>query len=142
MPDEFSDCLEKRKLIRQDLGAAASNSELAEAGKDLASAEKSLLDKDWKWATVQAYYSMFHSAKALVLRRGYREKSHYCLLIALRKLLVETGRLEARYSDAFENAMLARQDADYGATYSAESAKAAVGDARDFLSEARTLAGK
>jgi uncharacterized protein (UPF0332 family) len=27
-------------------------------------------DEDYKWASVQAYYSMFHAAKALVLKKG------------------------------------------------------------------------
>ncbi len=51
---------------------------------DLSSAEESLNDEEYKWASVQAYYSMLHAAKALGLKKGYREKSHYCLLIALR----------------------------------------------------------
>jgi uncharacterized protein (UPF0332 family) len=40
--------------------------ELSESESDLKSSEKSLAEGNPKWATVQAYYSMFHAAKALV----------------------------------------------------------------------------
>ena len=42
---------------------------------------------------MQSYYSMFHAAKALVLKKGYREKSHFCLIIALRELYVNKNKL-------------------------------------------------
>ncbi len=36
--------------------------ELEGAGRDLETARKSSKDDDYKWATVQAYYSIFHAA--------------------------------------------------------------------------------
>ena len=45
---------------------------------------------------------MFHSAKALVLKKGYREKSHYCLLVALRELYIKSGELTKDVADDFE----------------------------------------
>ena len=46
-----------RKLVLKEIEGAVS---------DLAEAKDSLLRKKFKWATVQGYYSMFHSARALV----------------------------------------------------------------------------
>jgi len=137
---DFSDCLEKRKLLKQNLGAKAVEAELAEAVKDLASAQASLSSRDSKWAIVQSYYSMFHSARALVFGKGYREKSHFCLSVALRELFVKPGVLDSRHADSFEDAMLARQDADYGGDYTRGSAENAVSEAKLFLETAKKLA--
>ena len=136
MSDEFSACLEKGKLKKQNLGASASKKEMKEAENDLKSAEASIYAKDWKWATVQAYYAMFHASRALVYEKGYREKSHYCLLIALKELFANS------FSDqinSFEDAMFAREEADYCASYSKEAAEMAVVGAKQFLSAARHL---
>lgn len=109
--------------------------ELEAAESDLKSAEASVSVGNFKWATVQAYYSMFHTAKALVLHRGYREKSHQCLSIALRALLPDA--VDARHFDNFRDCMALRQDADYGLVYSESSAKGAVRWAKDFLEDGR-----
>jgi uncharacterized protein (UPF0332 family) len=47
---------------------------------------------------------MFHAARALVYSRGYGEKSHYCLSVALRALVIEEGRLDAQSGRDFLNA--------------------------------------
>ena len=70
-------CLDAKRTYRTY--AEMIEKELEGAKYDLSSAKESLHDKDIKWASVQAYYSIFHAAKSLVLKKGFREKSHYCL---------------------------------------------------------------
>lgn len=43
-----------------------------------------LTEENFKWATIQGCSSMFRSARALRYSKGYREKSHYVLLTAIR----------------------------------------------------------
>jgi uncharacterized protein (UPF0332 family) len=74
--DSFEKCVETRKLRKIGVQADLMAKELESSKFDLMSAEFSLANNNPKWATVQAYYSMFHTAKALVLSKGYREKSH------------------------------------------------------------------
>lgn len=76
---------------------------------------------------------MFHAAKALVLEKGYREKSHYCLLTALKELYVNQGLMNQEMIDNFELCMHLRHDADYGLLYDQESAKTAIKYAEIFL---------
>ena len=95
--------------------------------------KESTRDEDYKWAALQAYYSMFHAAKALVLEKGYREKSHYCRLIALKELYVNQGLMNQEMVDNFELCMHLRHDADYGLLYDQESAKTAIKYAEIFL---------
>ena len=139
---EFERCLKERRLLKIELSYRMIEKELEGAKYDLMRAEESLHDGDYKWSSIQAYYSMFHAAKALVLKRGYREKSHYCLLIALKELYVNTGELDQEFADNFEMSMDIRHEADYALTYDEDSAKIAIENARRFLHRTQTLLKK
>jgi uncharacterized protein (UPF0332 family) len=78
---------------------------------------------------------MFHSAKALVLSKGYREKSHLCLSIALKTLFA--GEIENAHFNNYRDAMHLREDADYGLIYSGNSAKMAIDWAKNLLEQAK-----
>ena len=93
MNPEFKQCLKKNKIREFPRGKALLTKTLRTAQRDMERAEKTFNDKDYKWATIQSYYSMFHSARALLFARNYREHSHYCLIVAMRALYVETRLL-------------------------------------------------
>ena len=82
---------------------------------------------------------MFHAAKALVLKRGYREKSHYCLIITLKELYVKPNVLKPAIVENLELCMHLRHDADYGAILSEESSETALGYAEVFLTETERI---
>jgi uncharacterized protein (UPF0332 family) len=112
--NDFKRCLELGRIVKVDKNKDWIKKELEEAEYDFARSKASIEKEDCKWAIVQGYYSMFHAAKALVLSEGYRERSHQCLIIALRELFVKTDRLDEKFTDQFENAMDLRHQADYG----------------------------
>ena len=89
----------------------------------------------------KAYYSMFHAARALIYSQGYREKSHYCLAVALRALFVDGGTMDAQLVRDFLNAMNLREAADYEAEFSQAGAKAVISSAEDFIEEAIRIVG-
>jgi uncharacterized protein (UPF0332 family) len=136
---EIKRLLEERRLVRSPVRRGMIQKELHGAGYDLERAAKSLKDKDYKWATVQAYYSMFHAARALIYSRGFREKSHRALLTALRELFVRSGELDREYHDDLRNAMDLREEADYSIAFSEESAKEVVEKAKKFLDKTETI---
>ena len=76
---------------------------------------------------------MFHAARALIYSRSYREKSHYCLAVALKALFVEEGQLEAIFFRDFLNAMNLCEAADYKAEFSVHGAKAVITSAERFI---------
>lgn len=137
--NEFERCLKERRIVTMKASREMIEKELKGAEYDLSSAEESYQDEDYKWASVQAYYSMFHAAKALVFKKGYREKSHYCLLIALRELYVTTKILDPEFADNFEMIMDIRHEADYALTYEEESAGIAIENAKSFFGKALNL---
>lgn len=125
--------LEDRKLIRFRATKEIILKELEGAKYDLDRACKSFKDGDNKWATVQAYYSMFHAARALLYGRGFREKSHRALLVALTELFVKSQQLNREYVEDLRTAMDLREEADYGMVFSEEGARELTNKARDFI---------
>ena|SRR5271157_1425076 len=136
MDDSFKRCIEEGRLVKIPVQPDLIKKEMGAARTDLETAEESASAGRFKWTTVQAYYSMFHSAKALVLSKGYREKSHACLIIALRALFIDSGLLEEKHYNQFRDCMNLRKDADYGMIYSEASAKETVEWAKEFLKTA------
>jgi len=80
---------------------------------------------------------MFHSARSLLYHRGYREKSHYAILVALRELFAR--ELEADLIIRFEDGMDLRQEADYGLKFSETGAVDTIEGAQEFLAKAKEI---
>jgi uncharacterized protein (UPF0332 family) len=136
---EFERCLKLGRLVRFKASSGMVEKEVLASREDLVSASTSHQQGNDKWASVQAYYSMFHCAKALVLAKGYREKGHACLLVALRELYVKTGEMDKGLADDLEMAMDLRLEADYGLVYSADGARQVLEMARGMLKATRDL---
>lgn len=141
MSRDFKGCIEKKKLYRSDGAKTLASKELRSAGDDLDEAELSLSQRRYKWATIQAYYAMFHGARALLYSRGYRERSHFCVVAGIDHLFGEAQLLDRKWIRALKHAMSLREDADYSDAFSAEGAEVSVKSATGFLQEARRILG-
>ena len=137
--NDFQRCVKERHLFTIRATKEMIDKEITSAEYDLSRSKESMRDKDYKWASVQAYYSMFHAAKALVLKKGYREKSHSCLIVAIKELYVKDGTMNDELADTLELCMHLRHDADYGLIYDKESAETAIRYAQQFFSVTRKL---
>ena len=133
MSYKFEDCLSRRGIVRRPASREAVERELAEAKEDLNSAKKSLLEYDFKWTIIKAYYSMFHACKSLLFSAGYVEKSHECLIAAIEELFTDKGLLPSTIISDLRRAKTAREAADYGLTYGEASAEGTVQDAEQIL---------
>lgn len=80
---------------------------------------------------------MFHSVRALLFKKGYREKSHYALLLAIRELY--SMELEPSLVSRFEEGMGLRQEADYGLKFSETGALDTIDGAEKLLSKAKEI---
>ena len=109
MNPEFQRCLERKKIVPFEKGHTLVEKELRTAHEDLEIAKQGLSFEKFKWPTIQAYYSQFHSARALLYSRGYREKSHFCLLVAIKAIFVAQDLLKIEYTDAFYAGMILRE---------------------------------
>lgn len=136
---EFEKCLKKNNLRVSTEAKNWVKKELAAAKGDLHEAKEGLERESYKWSTVQSYYAMFHSARALLYAKGYREKSHYCLRIAIEMLYVEPGDLPQHIINAFEVAKELRENADYEGSFSESGAEKLVKAAEEFVKLAKSL---
>jgi len=142
MNSEFDDCLRRKRIREFSRGRTLVDKELRTAENDLADAKKSFDQQSYKWATIQSYYSMFHSARALLYVKNYREKSHYCLIISLRALYVEQRLLPVTLIESLLQAKRLREQADYYDEWSQASAESLLNAAEKFLTIARQLISK
>lgn len=135
----FEKCLKNGKIKEFSRGKSLVDKEVNSAESDLKWAKESLKDENYKWATIQTYYSMFHSARALLYKKGYREKSHSCLIESVRVLYVEKGELKSIHVETMQRAKVLREGADYYSEFRKESAEDLVDGAMEFLNDVKNI---
>ena len=136
---EFQKCLENKKIKPFPKGKTLVSKELEIAGDDWKIAKESLNKKNYKWSIIQSYYSMFHAARALLYNQGYREKSHYCLVVGIRKLYVNKNLLGHTLIEALQLGKTLRENADYYADFSQTGAKNMLDKAKEFLEKTKEI---
>jgi uncharacterized protein (UPF0332 family) len=139
---DYEDCLSKGKIRPFSRGKSLARREIESAAVDLERAQKTYSEGDYKWATIQVYYSMFHSARALICSKNLREHSHFCLVAAIRALFVETHQLSNRMLDGLKEAKSLREDADYYGRWSKQGCQGLLETAIGFLEQAKKLITK
>jgi uncharacterized protein (UPF0332 family) len=130
---EFERCLDKHWLVKMSEARHLVTKELKVARDDLNEAESSYNREGYKWSTIQSYYAMFHSARALLYSQGLREKSHHCLSVAIRHLFVSQGVLDEKLIDDMDDARALREDADYRAEFSSTGARHSLNAGRRLV---------
>lgn len=118
----IDDLEQKNKLKKVLYSDDMRQKEFTVGQRDLETAKKSFDDNNFKWAIIQAYYSIFHAARALLFKAGYREESHTALKLAFKALYIDTGILSQSAYNALERGMNLREIADYKETYSQSGA--------------------
>ncbi len=139
---DFKKGLESKRIIRFEEGEKSVRNEISAAQDDLSEALDRFDKEKFKYATITAYYSMFHSARALLYSQGYREKSHYYLLVAIRALFVEKDLMAEKLLNEFHEAMVLRENADYNSQFSKEGAQAGINTAKEMLALAKSILKK
>jgi uncharacterized protein (UPF0332 family) len=139
MTIEFQKAIERKRLLRFTKGKKLVKKELEAAKDDLSEAENRYRNRKYKYATITGYYSMFHTARALIYSQEYREKSHYYLLVALQSLFVAKGLLDKSSVEDFHQAMILREEADYHGEFTKEGAQVTIESAKKFLQKARSI---
>lgn len=132
---QFQECLKSGKIKTASGLAELASKELRVAEGDLQVARDGLKNSRWKWCTIQAYYVMFHAARALLFLKGYRERSHYCLMVAVGHLYENV--VPQHLVDDFQTAKIMRENADYEENFSESGARKIVKSAEAFLSFAK-----
>jgi uncharacterized protein (UPF0332 family) len=136
---DLNDAIVRGRIISFADGPKLVKKEMNSAKEDLMEAQKTFSMKGYKWATVQAYYSMFHSARAMLYAKSYREKSHFYLGKAVAALYMENGQFTQEYCDNFAQGMNLRELADYKSKFSKEGADRIIDAAKQNLSKTKRI---
>ena len=119
----LEEMIKKGRIKKAEISEEMIQKEFSIAGRDLDSAQKSIEDGNYKWATVQAYYAIFHAIRALLYKAGYREESHAALKVALKEIYIMPGLLPEHVYQVLERGMDLREMADYKDSFSKNGAE-------------------
>ena len=129
----FNECLKRKKIFKFSRGRLLAYKEYKLAIEDFNSAKMSLDAKNFKWAIIQTYYAMFHSARALIYNKNYRERSHFCLIEAVKEFYVKNKQIDIFLIESLLKAKHLREDADYYGDFSKLNAKNLLNEAKKFI---------
>lgn len=136
---EFQRCVAEGKVSAFGEGPKLVDRELSTAANDLAESKDGIARAQWKWSTIQAYYSMFHTARAFLYAKGFRERHHRCLRIAVAHLYSAEGDVFNRLVEDFYLAKQMRENADYAEDFSENGARKLALSAERFLAAAKEI---
>lgn len=132
----FEDCLEKGLIKRSESAGERVKQSLSLGDKFLKSAERNFEMGENEVCEIIAYNALFHYARALLFSKGYIERSHACLFLALKKLY---PRQETLFGQA-DKMRIERHNLQYsGLAANETSAELALKIARDFGDAAKQL---
>ena len=131
----FNECIDKGLIKNDPLAVERVESSLKTAQRFLRSAKRNLEIDEHEMAEIAAYNCAFHSARALLFAKGYIERSHYCLGVALR--CVYSGQIVGLLN-IFDKIRLSRHNVQYGGELvDKEEAAFVIKFAEDFLLTAK-----
>jgi len=133
----FEDCL-KEGLIKEKKEAVYRVRKSIEiALKFLRSAERNFEIQENETCVMVAYNSIFHSCRSLLFNKGYVEKSHFCLVMALKFLYKEDIKLQD-FLNSIDKIRFSRHEIQYTGKFSnKDEAKFVLDLAKEFLNYVR-----
>lgn len=135
----FKECLSKG-MIRKDTSAPQRVQKSIEiADRFLYSTKKNIEIEEFEMAELASYNSIFHSARSLLFNEGYTERSHICVIVALKKLYNKNQTLINLLS-TFDRIRISRHNVQYGGLLiDIEEAEFVFNFAKQFLETAKKI---
>ncbi|USH00473.1 HEPN domain-containing protein [Thermococcus argininiproducens] len=130
---KFEECL-RRGWIKHDPSAIERVKNSIEiARRFLKSAERTFEIGDYVMVEIAAYNSAFHSVRPLLFAKGCKERSHQCLVIAVRELYRTDPKI-VELMNILDKLRISRHNVQYGgALVDEEEAEFVLRFAREVL---------
>lgn len=136
----LKECIDEGLLVK-----IKPDNEKAKASLEMAEHKLGLAEKEFGYAiyessVISAYAAMFHSARALLFRDGYKERSHYAIYVYLSEKY--SNKIERKYLVELDSLRLHRHDLMYGtkkAEIKKDEAGSAISLAREFLNSVKKM---
>ncbi len=140
----IKECLEKGYLRKREPDLNKANNFLRLAEHKLENAKNDFNADLYEDAFVNAYSSMFHAARFILCRDGYKEHGHFVLSIYLNEFY--SGRIELKYINELGSLRSIRHEVIYGKKEDASireiqetEASSAIKTAEGFLNVVKKL---
>ena len=130
---DFQECL-KKELIKRNVKAVKRVDKTIEiAERFLKSGERNFEIGEYEISVIVCYNSLFQCCRALLFKKGYVERSHFCLITALRFLYKENKKL-LEFLDIIDKIRLSRHSIQYRGEFSnKDEARFVLKTSKDFL---------
>ncbi|EQD63856.1 HEPN domain protein [mine drainage metagenome] len=135
------DCI-KKGLIRRIEPSRQTAIKMLEKAANLLKEAKSSLDANAPDGSVlMAYEVMLLSGKALLVKDGFRERSHYCVVGYVQEVYADKGKIKKSTVDLFDRYREIRHMVAYDAEFmvSEEDAMKAIEDAERLFTEIKKI---
>jgi uncharacterized protein (UPF0332 family) len=135
----FKDCLSKGLIRKNKSAPERVNKSLEIAERFLNSSKKNLEIDEMEMAEIASYNSIFHSSRALLFKKEYTERSHVCVIIALKKLYKNDYEL-IDLLNTFDKIRISRHNIQYGGILiDNKEAKYVYDFAKQFLEKTKSI---
>ena len=124
----FKKCIKSGNLKFDEGAGDLIDSEIRTAQIEQEECEFSVNNNKWRSAVRAGYYSIFHLARALLFKKGYRERNHVCLGIGLEYLYPGQEEMVR----IFRLVQGIREESDYECNYQREDAVLTLNKSKEF----------
>ena len=129
----FKECLSKGLLKKDTTASGRVRKSLEIAERFLSSAKNNLKIEELEMSEIASYNSIFHSARSLLFNKSYTERSHICVIIALKELYNKNPEL-IDLLNTFDKIRISRHNIQYGGLMiDKEEAEFVINFAKQFL---------
>ncbi len=138
---EFEYCMGKGMLRKVIASGVKAKKSLLKSGKWLKSAKINIESGTFDSCLISSYLCMFHAARAILIRDGIREKSHYCLARYLEEKYVRTKKIDERWINLLDHFRELRHSDQYDVNFltSEADARSSIEFAEKFLKRMERL---
>jgi len=139
---ELEACIKKGLIRKIQPSEENAKRSISKAKKWIEEAKIALGAKLFDSCLVASYVAMFHCARSLLIKDGFRERSHYCVVRYVEEKYASKGAVDNSVVDLLDRYRELRQEDVYDINFAAteEDAKEAVKNAEFILKQIEKLA--
>jgi uncharacterized protein (UPF0332 family) len=134
---EFQDCIEQGLLRKVIPSVDKAKKGIDKAQIFLEQAKKAFTISAYDSSLMTCYQAIFLSAKSVLLKDGYREKSHACVARFLEERYAKTGEIDIKWVELLDRYRDLRHDDEYNVFFfaSKEDCQELIKFASEFIEE-------
>jgi len=110
---DYNECIEKGLLRRTIASEEKAKRSILKSEKLLSDAKKNKDMNVLDGTVILAYMSMFHAVRSVLIRDGFREKSHVCLVRYIEEFYAKENKLDMRVINLLDRFRNIRHDDQY-----------------------------